>query len=1117
MKYLLRSGKAAAAAIVAGLWLLPAATAQTTYENYTFVTLAGPAESAASYDGTNSAARFGYPYQIAEDSAGNFYVADNGDDTIRKISPTGTVTTLAGLSRTPGTNDGTGALARFNQPDGIAVDKNGTVYVADTGNHAIRKITPAGMVTTLAGLPGTSGSLNATGTAARFNTPGGVAVDSNTNVYVADSGNSMIRKITPAGVVSTLAGLADIAGTNNGTGTGARFNAPFGVAVDKGGNVYVADTYNDTIRKITSAGVVTTLAGSPGLAGTNNGTGSAARFNTPDALGVGPNTNLYVGDTYNHTIRMITPAGVVTTLAGSPGVSGNIDGTGGTARFFYPIGVAVDPATTNLCVADYGNCIIRQVSPSGVVTTLAGYASGLGTNDGAASTARFNYPAGIVADRASSTLYVVDTYNYTIRTISPAGVVSTLAGSPGLPGTNDGTGNAARFNVPIGICRDAGSNLYVADYFNDTIRTITPAGVVSTLAGSPGLSGTNDGTGSTARFFQPGGVAVDANTNLYVADTFNDTIRMITPAGVVSTFAGSPGVRGTNDGTGGAARFDEPLSVTLNTDGSLIVADSGNQSIRHVTTNGVVTTLAGSPGVSGSTDGSGSAAKFYNPFGVVVDAYGDICEADTYNNAIRKITLAGAVTTFGGSPGVSGSTDGSSADARFDEPEGITADDSGNIYVTDALNQSIRKGYPTLPDVPYATRSYIPQTGIETLLVSNITTTSWSWSIIRQPANSTAQLDSPNSFTTSFTPDVADLYVIRFEGVNAAGRKAVGTVSVVADFTPPTLGITSPTNGQRWSNSVFTVTGTAADDWGVGSVSCQLNNGSWTNAAGTTSWNISFNLTPGTNLIQAFATDLAGNLSGSSSVSLDYVVTAPLVVQTNGHGTLNTNYNGKSLEIGRAYSITAAASAGFAFSNWTGGTSLPLAVLTNGPTLQFLMQPNLILQANFTDVIAPTNTITSPTASQRLTNAVFTAAGTARDNVGVNDVWWQVNGGAWAQAQTTNSWTNWTAILGLPAGTNVFRAYAVDSTGNPSLTNSVTFTETNAFVLSLGLGTPSLTASGLNLVLDASPGMTGRVQVSTNLAAWTTLADFNSTNPPVHLLDATATNHAQQFYRAVSP
>jgi sugar lactone lactonase YvrE len=263
-------------------------------------TLAGDG-SADSVDGTGTAASFNNPWGVATDASGNVYVADQGNNIIRKITAAGVVTTLAG-SGSAGSVDGTGTAASFFAPTGIATDASGDVYVADQGNHKIRKITAAGIVTTLAG-SGSAGAAEGTGTAASFSYPFGVATDASGNVYVADRGNHKIRKITAAGVVTTLAGSGS-AGSTDGTGTAASFNNPAGVATDASGNVYVADRGNHKIRKITAAGIVTTLAGS-GSAGSADGTGTAASFNQPSSVATDVSGNVYVSDWNIHKIRKI--------------------------------------------------------------------------------------------------------------------------------------------------------------------------------------------------------------------------------------------------------------------------------------------------------------------------------------------------------------------------------------------------------------------------------------------------------------------------------------------------------------------------------------------------------------------------------------------------------------------------------------------------------------------------------------------------------------------------------------------------------------------------------------------------------------------------------------------
>ncbi len=688
-----------------------------------------------------------------------------------------TWTTLAGRSPIGGA-DGVGSAVQFNQPEGVAVDASGNVYVADAYNETIRKITAAGVSSTIAGFAGISGTNDGVGSNARFNFPAAVALDSAGNLYVADGNNDTIRKITPVGtnwVVTTIAGLAGSYGSTDGAGSAAQFNGPSGIAVDSATNIYVADTFNSTIRRIILMGtnwVVSTIAGTAGNPGTSDGTGSDAQFGYPYGITVDSATNIYVADTHNRTIRKITLIEnnwVVSTIAGSAGNPGTNDGTGTDAQFEGPAGIALD-SSGNLYVAD---AAIRKINSAGVVSTLAG-GSTSGSADGTGGSAQFNGLQGIALDSAGN-IYVADSFNNDIRKVTSAGLVRTFAGEAVIAGSTDGTGGDARFDIPEGVAVDSADNIYVADFDNNTIRQISSAGVVSTLAGLAPYSGTNDGVGSNARFSRLNGVTVNSGGTLYVADSFNETIRQVTSSGVVSTIVGQAGVSGTNDGTGNVARFNYPEAITVNSSGTY-VADNLNNTIRKITsrtriippgnfvTTWTATTIAGQAGVSGNADGTGINAQFNSPAGIAVDNSGNLYVADEDNSTIRKITPVGTnwvvttivgsnaqfqspvgiavdgagnlyvadewnstiskitpvgndwvVSTIGGLVGSYGSKDGAGSAAQFDGPFGIAVDGVGNLYVADSGNNTIRKGTFTAYAPANAASTVPPATGALTV------------------------------------------------------------------------------------------------------------------------------------------------------------------------------------------------------------------------------------------------------------------------------------------------------------------------------------------------------------------------------------------------------------------
>jgi sugar lactone lactonase YvrE len=635
--------------------------------------LAGIPSGVGNVDGTGSTGRFDQPWGVAVDAAGNAYVADTGNSTIRMIAPGGVVTTLAGVPGTTGYADGTGAAALFNHPRGVALDTDGSLYVADTGNNLIRKVVPTtsapgspatGVVSTLAGNP-QKGSTDGKGTAASFTGPQAVAVDGSHNVWVADTGNGTVREVAPDGTVSTL---------TDSTGAVLTFSLPGGIAADGKGDLFVAETGNNIISMVTlanSAGTKSTLAGnaSPGSA---DGTGAEAAFSSPGQLALDASGNLYVADMGNDTIRMIVPStsapvtGTVSTLAGSPGQPGSTNASGPAALFNGPQGICVD-LQGDLYVADTRNDEIREIAATTfAVTTLAGAPP---------STASFNHPTAVALDGTGNT-WVADTGDGTIVKVSPGGAQSTVT---------DDHGAKVVFASPQGIAVDSQGNLYVADAGKHTITLITVAGEVSTLAGTAGAPNFIDGTGTGAAFNGPTGLAF-YNGNLYVADTGNNAIRAISlPGGVVSTLAGS-GLPAYVDSTGAAASFNGPQGVAAGGQGYLYVADTMDNCIREIVlATGQVTTLAGRP-VAGSVDGGGLIASFRQPVGVAVDpATGAVYVADSLNYTIRMITPFGEVTTLAGASGMEGNFLPEALPGTLSSPWGVAANPNpatGGLVIT---------------------------------------------------------------------------------------------------------------------------------------------------------------------------------------------------------------------------------------------------------------------------------------------------------------------------------------------------------------------------------------------------------------------------------------------------
>jgi sugar lactone lactonase YvrE len=624
---------------------------------------------------------FGSIQSVISDRAGGFYFSATYQHRVYRVSSDGTLRIVAGTGFFGFSGDGGQArLATVNGPGGLALDGSGNLLIADTNNNRIRKVTIDGVITTVAGSAGVGfGGDGGPANAARLNSPHGIAVGAGGVLYIADTFNQRIRRVSAAGIISTIAGIGNFGFSGDGgPALNARFSSPRGVAVDANGNVVIADTFNHRVRRINADGTITTIAGN----GSSNqpGDGSPATnfsLSTPSDIAVDASGNLLIATIDNNRIRKLTPAGFISTIVGSGnfGYSGD-GGPALAARLAGPQAVAVD-SSGNIFIADSNNYRVRKVTTGGVINTVAGNGTYSYAGDGGpAALSALNYPIGLARDSGGN-LFVADYSNSRIRKITPGGVISSFVNN---------------LTSPISVAVEPTSgNVFTADCDNRVYMATPAGGVANLFATGPWFfcsyyyNYTSSGYG--------GGVAASPSGNVYVADTYNSRIfRISNGTSILVAGTGQYGFAG-DGGPATAARLGYPTGLALDTQGNLYIADAGNSRIRKVTPEGIISTVAGNGTYTYTGDGGPAiAAGFNTPSAVALDAGGNIFIADTYNNAIRKVTPEGIISTVAGN-GVAGfSGDGGPAiSAQLNAPLGLEVDASGNLFIADTNNNRIRR------------------------------------------------------------------------------------------------------------------------------------------------------------------------------------------------------------------------------------------------------------------------------------------------------------------------------------------------------------------------------------------------------------------------------------------
>jgi uncharacterized protein (TIGR03437 family) len=592
-----------------------------------------------------------------------------------------TISTIAGTARqVEGSN---AANTPLREPLAVAADASGNVYIADATDNRIRKVDKNGNITTYAGtgVPGYSGD-RGPANLAQLRGPTGVALDGKGNLYISDSGNFVIRRISSDGTINTIAGNGNPKfGGDEGLATAAQID-PVAIAVDGKGEIYLADGFNYRIRKIDADGIITTIAGlgTPGYAG-DNGPAKKATIDFVTALAADAAGNLYLADYYNLAVRKIDSTGMMTTIAGGVPYGYYEDGLPATQAVMIPTGVALDNAgNLYLSDADSNHTVIRRVD---LATDLIYAEAGTGQvgfqgDGGVAMAAEINNPGGLAF--AGGALYIADTGNLRIRKVS-SNTITTIAGTSSR---DNGPAASAFLNFPEGLAIDGAGNIALADTGNNALRRFRAGGNINPLGQVLG---------------SPFGVAVDAAGNFYVTEEEpnfpapNPHVLKVQPDGTTAVIAGNgPDGFGGDGGPARGAKLNQPEGIAVDAAGNIFLADLGNSVVRKIDTQGNIQTIAGNGKALFSGDGGLATKAGVSPADVALDGAGDIFVADAVNNRVRKITPGGVITTVAGNgtPGYMGDG-GSATEAELNTPTGIAADQSGNLYIADEGNSAVRR------------------------------------------------------------------------------------------------------------------------------------------------------------------------------------------------------------------------------------------------------------------------------------------------------------------------------------------------------------------------------------------------------------------------------------------
>ncbi|MCW3123120.1 MAG: hypothetical protein JWQ38_2612 [Flavipsychrobacter sp.] len=963
-------------------------------EAQTISTIAGNGYYSYSGDGgPASAAQFFIPNGLALDGSGNMYVADKFNHCIRKITPAGIVSTIAGNGEGDYTGDGVPATATsLYTPPSVTVDGAGNVYIPDFGNNRVRKVTPAGIISTVAGngFAGYFGD-NGPATDAKLYGPASVVFDPAGNMYVSCQLTHVIRKINTSGVITRFAGTsAPGYSGNGGPATAAMFAFPSGLAIDAAGNIYICDYTNCCVRKVNPAGIISTIAGkaTAGYSG-DGGQATNAELDRPNALNIDAAGNIYVADVGNNCVRKINTSGIISTIAGNGTAGFSGDGGPATAATIMGCETVVRDPSGNIYIGDSGSFRIRKVNTSGIISTYGG-----GTGDGHQATANSMNVFHSIVD-ASGNIYVSDGDNNRICKINSSGIVTTIAGnqSPGYSG-DGGPATAAQLDYPVGVAIDASNNIYVIDQDNSVIRKISAAGIITTIAGDGTLAyGGDNGPATNASMHFPMSMAIDNAGNVFFADKTNNRVRKISTSGIMTTIAGTGAYNYTGDGGPATdATLENPIGVAFDIAGNLYVSNAGNGTIRKIDNAGIISTVAGTGIIGNTGDGGPATAARLSLNGISVDSSGNIFTVDGHR-LCRKINALGIITTIAGT-GTSGfSGDGGPATAaQLHNTTSVTTDGAGNVYISDYDNYRLRK--ITTNQLPKITGTLkVCLGGTSTL---SDATPGGTWTSL---GTTVATVGSSSGVVTGVNVGTATIVY------DVAGNTTATTVTVVP--LPTVAAITGSVSSVCAGGGTITVTdATPGGTWSSSNANASVSGGTVTGISGGTS-TISYVITAACGTATATKTITINPLPPASTI------TGPSAVcMAGGIITLTDAIAGGTW----SSSNTNASVSGGTVTGIVAGTSTISYVLTNSCGSTPAVKTITI------NPLPDAGTITGPSAVCELSSVTLSDA---------------IGGGIWSSSSTTIS-VSGNVVTGVSAGTGVVSYAVTTSCGTAYTTKTIT-------------------------------------------------------------------------------